>query len=121
MVEQVQATVVLVELVGMSRVSRQFPVMRRDTWPNRLWREELIYGEGERGFMFFAGWGSEQPTMYVPSTRIWDLAVPECLRGRREEVVRHLEVHSGHRLCETEEGYPPYKHSQSIYRRHRRL
>jgi hypothetical protein len=69
------------------------------------WKEEIIYWEGRRGFLLDGGWGSEPPTLYVPSAQAWELVVPPWLQGRRAEVVARLEAHSGHRLEDTDDGY----------------
>ena len=69
------------------------------------WKEEVVYWEGDRGYIFQAGWGVEPGVLYVPSAAVWDSAVPSWLRGRRDEVVSRLAEHSRHSLDETAEGY----------------
>jgi len=67
-------------------------------WPE--WKETFWYAEGERKFAFECGWGASPPVLYVPSAERWDAAVPDWLRGRRDEVVARLVAHSGHRVEE---------------------
>jgi hypothetical protein len=43
--------------------------------------------------------------LYVPTARGWDDAVPEWLRGRRDQVLAYLARESDHRLVETDDGY----------------
>jgi hypothetical protein len=73
------------------------------------WKEEVVYWEGERGFVFNAAWGVRPPILYLPSDRLWDRAVPDWLKWRRVEVVQRLSAHSGHVVEETDKGYerPP--------------
>lgn len=66
------------------------------------WREELVYWEGDRGYVLDTGWGVEPGVLYVPSPAIWDNAVPSWLRGRRDEVVHRLAMHSRHRIEPTD-------------------
>ena len=69
------------------------------------WKEEVVYWEGDRGYIFDAGWGVEPGVLYVPFAAVWDSAVPSWLRGRRDEVVSRLAEHSRHSVDETAEGY----------------
>jgi hypothetical protein len=72
-------------------------------------REIIAYWEGDRAFLFDAGWGVEPPTLYVPSEAIWEQVVPDWLKGRRAEVIDRLARRSGHRIEETEQGFEPGK------------
>jgi hypothetical protein len=69
------------------------------------WKEQVIYWEGDRGYLFDAGWGVEPPVLYVPSPAIWTEVMPDWLRERRVEVVRRLELGSSHVLAEDIHGY----------------
>ncbi len=71
------------------------------------WKEEIVYWEGDRGFVLDAGWGVEPGILYVPSPAVWNSAVPPWLRGRRDEVVSRLAEHSRHRIEPTDDGYAP--------------
>lgn len=62
------------------------------------WKEEVVYWEGRRGYVFPGGWGVTPPVTYVPTDDAWDRVMPEWLKGRRNEVVRRLEVEPGHTL-----------------------
>jgi len=62
------------------------------------WKEEVVYWEGRRGYIFPGGWGVNPPVTYVPTDDAWDRVMPEWLRGRRNEVVRRLENEAGHML-----------------------
>ena len=68
------------------------------------WKEELIYWEGCRGFLFDGGWGVDPPALYVPDAATWPEAVPEWLRDRRDVVLARL-AERGDRIVETPEGY----------------
>ncbi|MGD0808716.1 MAG: hypothetical protein ABSA91_03300 [Acidimicrobiales bacterium] len=65
------------------------------------WKEEVIYWEGDRGFVFDGGWGVSPPVTYVPTPELWDEVVPSWMKGRRDEVVARLRAHPGHVLAET--------------------
>lgn len=65
----------------------------------------IAYWEGDRAFLFHAGWGVDPPVLSVPSERAWDAVVPAWLLGRRDEVVERLRLQSGHVLEETDVGY----------------
>lgn len=69
------------------------------------WREEVVYWEGEHGYLLDAGWGVEPPVLYVPSASMWDEVVPDWMRGRRSAIVGGLEAKSGHVLAEDIHGY----------------
>lgn len=60
------------------------------------WKEEVLYWEGSRGYLFDAGWGVSPPVLYVPSDEEWDSVTAEWMIGRREEIVARLVEHSGH-------------------------
>jgi hypothetical protein len=62
------------------------------------WKEVVIYWEGDRGVWFYAAWGVEPPTLYVPTDEVWRTVMPEWIRGKRAEVVARLGAHSGHDL-----------------------
>lgn len=64
---------------------------RREGWDAELrWKEQVVYWEGNRGFLFDGAWGVAPPRTYVPDVDTWDQAVPEWLRGRRQQVVSRL-------------------------------
>lgn len=69
------------------------------------WKEEVIYWEGERGFLFDGGWGSEPPTLYVPDADTWASVLPLWLRDRRDVVLGRLAPLGTDRLEETSQGY----------------
>jgi hypothetical protein len=69
------------------------------------WKEEVIYWESDRGFIFDGGWGISPPVTFVPDGQTWDAVVPSWLRGRREEVVARLAAHPGHVVESTNTGY----------------
>jgi hypothetical protein len=62
------------------------------------WKEEIIYWEDDRGYIFDGGWGADPPVTYVPSPERWDEVVPDWLRGRRDEVVSRMAQEPGHVL-----------------------
>jgi hypothetical protein len=72
------------------------------------WKEEVIYWEGDRGFMFDGGWGVDPPVTYVPDAASWDAFVPEWMRGRREEIVGRLRAEPGHVVLEAPLGVGPF-------------
>jgi hypothetical protein len=69
------------------------------------WKEEVVYWEGSRGFLFDAGWGVEPPVLYVPSPDVWQDVMPDWLRDRRGIVVQRLEQHSEHVLMDDVHGH----------------
>lgn len=71
------------------------------------WKEQLVYVEGEREFVFDCGWGVTPPVVYVPSAGIWNQVTPPWMRDRRPEIVQRLGTDGGRRLEDTEVGYPP--------------
>ena len=71
------------------------------------WREEIVYWEGDQGYLLDAGWGVEPGVLYVPSAAVWDRVVPPWLRGRRQQVLTRLAEHSRHRIEPTDDGYSP--------------
>lgn len=60
------------------------------------WKEEVIYWEGDRGYLFDAGWGVTPGALYVPAAEDWSLVTPEWMHGRRDEIVARLVEHSHH-------------------------
>jgi hypothetical protein len=62
------------------------------------WKELVIYREGDRGYVFSAGWGVDPPVLYVPNEEAWSRSMPDWLRGRRSEVVARLAATSDHRI-----------------------
>jgi hypothetical protein len=70
-----------------------------------VWKEVVIYWEGDRGFSFDAGWGVTPSVLYVPSASIWAEAMPDWLRARRDEVLERLRAHSSHDLMEDVHGH----------------
>jgi len=88
------------ESVGTDRMPQPYKVEGR-------WKEQLVYAEGEREFVFDCGWGATPPVAYVPSAVIWNQVTPLWMRDRRAEIVQRLAADGGHRLEDTEVGYPP--------------
>lgn len=70
------------------------------------WKEEIIYWDGERGFVFDGGWGVEPSVTYVPDEERWDQVVPTWLRGRRTEVIDRLRLEPGH-IVRDDPGFLP--------------
>jgi hypothetical protein len=64
------------------------------------WKEEVIYWEGDDGFVFEGGWGVTPSVTYIPSVQLWDRVVPGWMQGRRDEILANLRTESGHRLEE---------------------
>jgi hypothetical protein len=64
------------------------------------WKEEVIYWEGSRGFVFDAAWGVQPLVLYVPSEDEWDSVTAEWMVGRRALIVSRLVERSGHVLRE---------------------
>lgn len=62
------------------------------------WKEEVVYWEGHRGFLFDGAWGSDPLLTFVPTEARWDLVVPDWLAGRRSEVIKRLIAEPGHVL-----------------------
>ena len=102
-------------LLGAALVvdARQGPDHRRGRSPSDdgysielRWKEEVIYWEGQRGYVFPGGWGVTPPVTYVPSAEVWDDVVPPWLRGRRSEVVSRLEEDDRH-VIESDPGFQP--------------
>ena len=60
------------------------------------WKEEVVYWEGSRGFVFDAGWGVEPHVLYVPPEDEWDSVTAEWMVGRRALIVSRLAERSGH-------------------------
>jgi hypothetical protein len=54
------------------------------------WKEETIYWEGDRGFVFDGAWGVDPIQTFVPNHEKWDRVMPDWLVGRRDVVVGHL-------------------------------
>ena len=67
------------------------------------WKEEVVYWEGENGYVLDGGWGVEPPVLYVPTAALWDDVVPPWLRGRRAEVLGRLARRSHHVIEETDQ------------------
>ena len=65
------------------------------------WKEEVVYWEGDHGFVFDGGWGVDPPVTYVPDAETWDAVVPGWLQGRHGEVVGRLRARQDHRVVET--------------------
>ncbi|MFB2585832.1 hypothetical protein [Herbiconiux liukaitaii] len=84
----------------MDRDERNFEVEAR-------WKEEVYYWEGERGFLFDAGWGVEPPVLYVPTAEDWEACTPPWMHGRRDLILSRLDGFARHRLREG-----PYPASQ---------
>lgn len=79
------------------------------------WKEEVVYWEGERGAVFPGGWGVDPPVTIVPDATTWDRAVPEWLRGRRDEVVQRLRDQPDHVVKEQRDDSenPTWVHEQT--------
>ena len=73
------------------------------------WKEEVVYWEGKRGFLFDGGWGVDPLETYVPSSNLWDAVVPAWLVGRRDEVVERLRADTGH-VVRDDPGFLPGDH-----------
>lgn len=71
------------------------------------WREQVLYWEGDRGFLFDGGWGVHPAALYVPSPDVWLEVMPEWLRHRRDEVLARLRM-TGDTLVEDVHGW--YRH-----------
>jgi hypothetical protein len=65
------------------------------------WKEEVVYWEGDQGFVLDGGWGVDPPVTYVPDPATWDSVVPGWLRGRQQQVVGRLRGRPNHRVIET--------------------
>lgn len=64
------------------------------------WKELLVYTEtGDPGgtYTFLCGWGNfERPfSVGVPTAETWDRAMPEFMRGRRDEILARLRDWAG--------------------------
>jgi hypothetical protein len=70
------------------------------------WKEEVVYWEDDRGFVFDGGWGVTPSVTYVPDADQWDRAVAPWMVGRREEILERLAREPGHVL---EVFTPPYE------------
>ena len=78
------------------------------------WKEEVIYWEGDRGFVFDGGWGVSPFETYVSSADIWDAAVPGWFKGRRGVVVDRLKADDGHVVLD-DPGFRPLR-SREVFR-----
>jgi hypothetical protein len=65
-----------------------------------IWKEQVAYWEGPRGFLFEAAWGVDPGVLIVPSPDIWAEVMPAWLRDRRDIVITRLKEHSGHIIKE---------------------
>ena len=63
------------------------------------WKEEMVYWEGDRGFVFDGAWGREPISTVVPDPTSWE-HLPEWLRDRRELVLQRLRDCPGHAVVE---------------------
>ena len=70
------------------------------------WKEEVIYWEGDHGYLFEAGWGVTPGVTYVPSADIWDAVVPSWMQGRRDKIVSRSRATPGHVLEDTDRTVP---------------
>ena len=85
------------------------------------WKEQVIYWEGDSGFIFDGGWGVRPPVTYVPDLGTWDSIVPEWLKGRHDEVVGHLRERRDHEVVETPEyAFGEWRSTQRPAKRPRR-
>lgn len=64
------------------------------------WKEEVIYWEGARGYLFDAAWGVQPGRLFVPAPEDWDSVTPDWMHGRRDEIVERLRKHSHHDVIE---------------------
>ncbi|WP_238439575.1 hypothetical protein [Microbacterium sp. JZ31] len=62
------------------------------------WKEEIVYREGGRRFVFEGGWGMTPMKLYVPHADDWDRVLPAWMRGRRAEILDRLATAAGHVL-----------------------
>ncbi len=81
------------------------------------WKEEVVYWEGEVGYLFDAAWGVEPGRLFVPTAAAWDAVVPEWLQGRREDVVSRLRSHSGHEVFDDPRFDDPWHADRQAFRR----
>jgi hypothetical protein len=79
------------------------------------WKEEVIYWEGNRGFVFDGGWGVAPMVTYIPDEATWDDVVPDWLVGKRQQVVERLALEPGHVLKATSD-YSAHQSSRRITR-----
>jgi hypothetical protein len=64
---------------------------KQEGWDiQRRWKEEVVYWEGQHGFILDGAWGVTPPKTFAPDAATWDEATPEWLHGRRDEVVGRL-------------------------------
>jgi hypothetical protein len=70
------------------------------------WKEQVIYWEGTRGFVFESAWGVSPYVTAVPHADSWDDAVPRWLKGRRDEVIARLSAEEGHIIRAEAANYP---------------
>lgn len=68
------------------------------------WKEEVIYWEGRRGFVFDGGWGTSPVVTFVPDETCWNRVVPDWLQGRRDEIVARLAQDPSH-VIESDPGF----------------
>jgi hypothetical protein len=61
------------------------------------WKEELIYTEPGGTYSFNCGWGDfTRPfSVGVPTAEYWDRAMPDFMRGRRDEILGRLRGWAG--------------------------
>ncbi len=78
---------------GLTIDGREFRVEPR-------WKEEVVYWEGQRGYLLDAAWGVEPHVLYVPLASDWDDVVPDWMQGRRDAVLDALRAESGHVLAD---------------------
>ncbi len=86
-------------------MSQTVAVARDDFTFEWRWKEELHYSEGGNTLVLYCGWGVSPPVVFVPSAAAWDDKVPDWLRGRRDELVRRIETHSGHVVASADWAY----------------
>ena len=70
-----------------------------------IWKEVVVYWEGNCGIAFDAGWGVSPGVLYVPSAAIWAQIMPDWLAQRRDEVLGRLRAHSGHNIADEIRGF----------------
>jgi hypothetical protein len=63
------------------------------------WKEEVVYWEGDQGFLFDGGWGTQPHVTYVPDEDGWEL-LPTWLASRRAIVLDRLRRTEGHVVTE---------------------
>ena len=73
-----------------------------DAWSMEFrWKEQVIYWEGDHGFVFDGGWGVSPSVTHVPDAATWDAVVPGWMQGRCAVILERMTTEPGHVLRET--------------------